>query len=386
MFAEESIQTIMEKVSTNYQYREGLLSRSRGECSIYLQRLPPDDDLQKRLRENMGLNEGGTLVLTGENTARIQWMQREGKVRMDKYMPLNEDMPSQMFGTKNMRVAYDANVSRYYDLSTGIAYLNNPPSDVSDVTGIHTRFNIAKLYEFGGRSLADALAAIAAKGMVPEISQSEVGGIPCIRLRYTLEKSKENILFSERATTYDLAPGMGYSLVRARFFYREFWEGAVSRESERTYSASYTESSTYPGVWLIDTMESSQDMDIKDRIKATIHRIEIGVDVDEKEFTLEGLGVPDATIVADKRLPGKSVKFLYHDGELIPLPESNAEELLMNSTSTPEVGAAQNEIPEFAQRMQSIAVKVPQYQDGGKPRDGKPRDGLLFLAATEAAK
>lgn len=333
--ASEDIQAIIEKVTANYQQREALLRRSRGECSIFLERLPPDESLETRLRQEMELNEGGTLVMTGENTATIQWMQRDDRVRFDKLIPVNKGMPSQMFGAKNIRVSYDENISRYHDLSTGIAYLNNPPTEVYDVTGIQSRFNIAKLYEFGGRSLPVALAAISAKGMTPQLSESEVSGIACIRIKYMLEKTKENILQSKRVTTYDLAPSMGYSLLRARFLYTEFWDGSVSRTWERLYSATYSESPTHPGVWLIDTMESRQDMDIRDRIQATVQYIELGVDVEEREFTFEGLGVPDGTIVADKRLPGASMKFLYEDGELVPLAESSAREILREMSPLP---------------------------------------------------
>lgn len=351
---------ILQNLSDAYEYRDALLARSRGEVSLQLRSIEPDEATKAKLVEGQPMpGGGGRWVYSGENKAAVLWQQRDGAYRYDIYVPKPEEEGDNVFGLKNMRVVFDEEESLYYDVLDFRAYINTPPIKLFNLTDIANRFDIRRLYEFSGKSVLKYMQSFSNKGYFPSIASIDIEGKACLRLTFIKNIEKDGEPLDERTATLDIAPEMGYSMLQAEYISKRYSNKVVVELNRDTYFARYEEEKTHPGVWLLTYMSASQERGHpNERLEATIKHMEVGVDISAEVFTFSGLGVPNETVVSDKRL-GKTVRSLYRDGQLLPLEEATAHQLVLSNVTAPGKAEALKEVPAFAERIFSQEAAPP---------------------------
>lgn len=157
-----------------------------------------------------------------------------------------------------------------------------------------------QLYRFNSQTVPELLyrwfEEETKSGRKHQITREKLGQIECIKVYCQAEAGKLELW---------LAPKMAYSLVKARGWCGSIRQAYFLLES---YDASYEQSSTHPGIWVLKTLDymSNQAPNMGSEVlKATFRDTRIGVEIPEEMFTFDGLGVPLGTVVYDKSRGGK---------------------------------------------------------------------------------
>ncbi|MFA6240792.1 MAG: hypothetical protein WC655_07680 [Candidatus Hydrogenedentales bacterium] len=323
------VMDIVAAMEPQYAKRAELLKRSTGSCrmDLYFEEGEVDaDEMKARLENALGADSAND-SLQWQNVAEIAWKQRDGDLRFDVVIQKQTgDQPLRTFPPQNKRSAVSADQSIHYNVLENSAYIDKPPANAANPTSVKNRFEVGALYTFREPALPSLLRDTAEKGILPIITEVTVRGIPCIRLEYTREKrapNKGDEVLAKTTAYYILAPAQGYSLLEGMASVKSFSEGISQREIlTRYYNAEYHECATQPGVWLLTRvlgyMRIPWQEGAADAIKVIFNETEVAVDVPEVEFSFQGLGLPEGTLVDDKRETGKTIRMEYRGGELVP--------------------------------------------------------------------
>lgn len=319
---------LIDKIVTHHQARERLLLRSAGRCTVEM--TARQISFQSRLDGTEGelWEEVPSEELGNTHTVEFAWKCRDNTVRYDLYIAAQEKDPDQ-FPNKNTRVVYDEEQCIYYDVLDERAYVNRPPIDAVGLTYISKRFDVRKLYAFAYEDIPTRFEHYIAKGKLPdEVGEVEIDGVQCWRFLYRHTKTKEGEVVHEGVVTLYFAPSLGYSLVKGDGESRRRIEGKMVRFAKETFAATYEEDLENPGTWCIRRVDTTVEAELQGKIRqerlgVEFHEIRLGTDIDDVEFTFEGMDVPLGTLVYDKRMGGEPVQLWYTDEGLRPISDDD---------------------------------------------------------------
>ncbi len=326
--APQNTQDLIDKIVTHHQARERLLLRSTGRCSVKM--AARQIGIQSRLdgtegalwEEDVGEQLGNT------RTAEFEWKCRDSTIRYDVYVAA-QDKDSDKFPKQSTRIVYDEEQCIYYDVLDERGYINRPPDDAFGLTYISKRFDVRKLYAFVAREIPTLFENYKAKGKVPdELSEVEIDGVKCWRFLYRYTKTEEGAVVHEGAVTLYFAPSLAYSLVKGDYETRRLMNGKMIRSDKDTFEATYKEDPDHPGIWTMrssrTTFEGMMQGKIRqERLGVEFHEIRLGTDIDDVEFTFDGMDVPLGTLVYDKRMEGQPVQLLFTEDGLRPISDDD---------------------------------------------------------------
>lgn len=324
----QDTQNLIDTIVANHQAREKLLLRSTGRCSVKM--AARQIGIQSRLdgtegtlwEEDLGEQLGNTRI------AEFEWKCRDSTIRYDVYVAA-QDKDSDKFPKQSTRIVYDEEQCIYYDVLDERGYINRPPDDAFGLTYISKRFDVRKLYDFVAREIPTLFENYKAKGKVPdEVSEVEIDGVKCWRFLYRYTKTEGEAVVHEGAVTLYFAPSLSYSLVKGDYETRRLMNGRMIRSGKDTFEATYVEDPDHPGVWTMrssrTTFEGMMQGKIRqERLAVDFHEIRLGTDIDDVEFTFDGMDVPLGTLVYDLRQGGQPVQLWLTEDGLRPISEDD---------------------------------------------------------------
>jgi hypothetical protein len=303
---------IKAAVDAAYQARHDVLKNATGVVDISFHREPltkeDREKYQKEMSEGLGVDGkhsgwGGTVQTT------TTWYTKGNRTRYDIVSPKPTD-PRPLLIEGNRRVVTDPEKSISYDVLHREAYIDRPLRPYANPFGQLMRFDVHLLYRFHYQTVSELLyhrfEEETPSERTYEITREKLGPTECIRvycqLAYTHPSGEPGP--AGRLELW-LAPQMAYSLVKARTWSRRPWGWDYYLQG--SYDASYEQSPTHPGIWVLKTLDcvvNHAPEDGSEILKATFTNTRVGVELPEETFTFDGLGVPPGTVVYDKSRGG----------------------------------------------------------------------------------
>ncbi len=286
---------VVAVVEAAYEARSELLRNSTGTADLVIKKwdgIPgAAETIMRDVSPRLGVSPTN-IRLTGEGNVTTSYYQKGTRRRYDVYVPYSADYDGTqkpLITPRDMRIAVDPEKGIYYDVKKKRAYINLPPISAINPANLINNFRIGKLYEFNYTSVPSLLKKFEDKGVQPNISAERIGQVSCVKLEFTIEETARFILW--------FAPEQSYSLIKGQLYLTKHNEEQLAESYDATYQCP-----DVPGIWVLETVTIlNKQGRIHEQLSAKFRDTRIGVELPDKVFTFEGLGVPKGTKLYDKR-------------------------------------------------------------------------------------
>lgn len=312
---------IKTAIGDSWKVRSELLNHSSGIAKLSIQKSVESwqerevKSIRKKLT-GQGADPDKINFFSGKGEWTTTWFKKGLKNRYDVVVPPSkkkEPGRKPLILERDKRIVATPERGWNYNLLSKKAVINFPASKATNPYSLLGNFDIEKLYQIRGHDILDELDFWDKKKGDRKITRDKIGQVNCIKIEYNSEKVVKGRkgLTRKKRIVFWFSPEMSYSLVKSHCFCNN-----ITSPDELTlicdYEASYEESETFKGVWLLkDIAIIDKDGPVCEKLTANLTETKIGIDISDETFTFEGLGVPPGTPVYDRSAGGKALKYYY---------------------------------------------------------------------------